>query len=54
MDYSNKMLQLVLLRESNKLTVADKFLSMVVSQHGLPECIMSDYDTHFIITSGMS
>ena len=25
----------------------NKFLSMVVSQHGLPECIMNNYDPHF-------
>ena len=27
--------------------MAEKFLSMVVSQHGLPECNMSDCDSHF-------
>ena len=27
--------------------MADKFLSMVVSQHGLPEYIMSNHDPHF-------
>ena len=27
--------------------MADKLLSMVVSQHRLPECIISDCDPHF-------
>ena len=27
--------------------MADKFLSTVVSQYGLPECIMSDHDCQF-------
>ena len=43
----NKMVQLELLLESDAYIVADKFLSMVVSEHGLPECIMSDCDPHF-------
>ena len=46
-DRFSKMVQLVLLRESDARTVADKFLSMVVSQHGLPECIISDHDPCF-------
>ena len=41
------MVQLVPLQESDTHTIADKFLSMVVSQHGLPECIMSDHDPRF-------
>ena len=43
-DYFSKMVKLVSLQESDKQTVADKFLSIVVSQHGLPNCITSDYD----------
>ena len=35
------------MQESDAQTVADKFLSMVVSQHGLPEYIMSDRDPRF-------
>ena len=41
------MVQLVPLWESDARTVADKFLSTVVSQHGFPECIMSDRDPRF-------
>ena len=43
----SKIVQLVPLWESDAQTIADKFLSMVVSQHGLPECIMSDHDPRF-------
>ena len=43
----SKMVQLVLLWESDEQTIADRFLSTVVSQHGLPECIMSDHDSCF-------
>ena len=46
-DRFSKMVQLVLLWESDAYTIADKFLSMVVSQHRLPECIMSDHDPCF-------
>ena len=46
-DRFSKMVQLVLLQESDARTIADRFLSMVVSQHGLPECIMSNHDLHF-------
>ena len=46
-DRFNKMVQLVSLRESDARTVADKFLSTVVSQHGLPKCITSDHDPCF-------
>ena len=46
-DRFSKMVQLVPLRESDAQTVAEKFLSMVVSQHGLPECITSDCDPRF-------
>ena len=38
------MVQLVLYGEHITQTIADKFLSMVVSQHGLPEYIMSNHD----------
>ena len=44
--FSN-MVQLVPLQESDTRTVAEKFLSTVVSQHGLPEYIMSNHDPHF-------
>ena len=43
----SKIVQLVPLQESDANTIADKFLSMIVSQHGLPECIMGDCDPHF-------
>ena len=43
----NKMVQLVLLWESDAPTAANSFLSMVVSQNGLPECITSNYDPCF-------
>ena len=43
----SKMVQLVLLQESNACTIAYKFISIVVSQHRLPECIMSDHDPRF-------
>ena len=43
----SKIVQLVPLWESDARTVADKFLSMVVSQHGLPECITSNHDPRF-------
>ena len=46
-DRFSKMVQLVPLWESDARTIADKFLSMVVSQHGLPECITSDHDPRF-------
>ena len=46
-DRLSKMVQLVPLQESDAQTITDKFLSTVVSQHGLPECIMSDCDPHF-------
>ena len=42
-----KMVQLVPLQESDACTIADKFLSMVDSQHGLPECITSNCDPCF-------
>ena len=51
----SKMVQLVPLLESDARTIADRFLSMVVSQHELPECITSDHDPHFHVdTSGRS
>ena len=43
-DYFSKMVHLVPLQECDARTVADKFLSMIVSQYGLLECILSDYD----------
>ena len=43
----SKMVQLVPLWKSNAQTIADKFLSTVVSQHGLPEYITSDCDPRF-------
>ena len=46
-DRFSKMVQLVPLWESDTRTVADKFLSMVVSQHGLPECTTSNRDPRF-------
>ena len=46
-DCCSQMVQLVLLQESNTQTMDDKFLSIVVSQHGLPVCIMSDCDPQF-------
>ena len=41
------MVQLVPLWESDAQTIADKFLSMLVSQHGLPEYSTSDHDPCF-------
>ena len=46
-DRFSKVVQLVPLQESDAQTVANKFLSMVVNQHGLPECITSDHDPRF-------
>ena len=46
-DRFSKMVQLVPLWESDIHTIADKFLSTVVTQHRLPECIMSDHNPHF-------
>ena len=46
-DKFSKMVQLVPLWESDVCTIADKFLSTVVTQHGLLECIMSDHDSCF-------
>ena len=42
-----KMVQLVPLQESDECTMADKFLSSMVSQYGLPECIMNYHDPCF-------
>ena len=47
MDRFSKIVQLVPLQESDALTIADIFLSMVVSQHRLPECITSHCDPCF-------
>ena len=46
-DRFSKMVQLVPLQESDACTIANKFLSMVVSQHELPECITSNCDPNF-------
>ena len=46
-DRFSKIVQLVPLQESNACTIADKLLSIVVSQHELPECIISNHETHF-------
>ena len=46
-DRFSKLVQLVPLWDSDVYTIADKFLSTVVSQHRLPECIISDYDPCF-------
>ena len=35
------------LQESDAHTMADKFPSTVVNQHGLPEYIVSDCNSHF-------
>ena len=43
----SKIVQLVPLQESDASTIADKFLSTVLSQHRLPECITSDCDPYF-------
>ena len=43
----SKIVQLVSLQKSDAHTVADNFLSMVVSQHGLPVYIMSNCDPCF-------
>ena len=41
---SKIIVQMLPLQESNIHSIADKVLSMVGSQHGLPEYIMSDCD----------
>ena len=41
------MVQLLPLQEPDPHTIADKFFSMVVSQHRLQEYIISDHDPHF-------
>ena len=46
-DGFGKMVQLVPLQESDTCTIADKFLSIVVSQHGLLEYITNDCDPCF-------
>ena len=46
-SYFNKIVQLVLFQESDKCTMANKFLRIVVSWHGLLGCIISDHDPHF-------
>ena len=46
-DYFIKMVQLVLLQESNAQTMANMFLSTVVSYCGLLDFITSDHDPRF-------
>ena len=46
-DGFSKIVQLVPFQESGACIIADKFLSMVVSQHELPECTTSDHDPLF-------
>ena len=41
------IIQLIPLQESDACNIANKFLSMIVSQHGLPDCTMNDHDPHF-------
>ena len=41
------MVHLVPLQESDAFTIANKFLSIVGSQHGLLECIVSNHDPRF-------
>ena len=48
-DHFCEMVQLVPLQKSDAYTMADRFLSMVVSQHRLLECIMSDHDPRFCV-----
>ena len=43
----SKMTQLVLLQESDAHTIVHKLLRIVVSQHGLLECITSNHDPCF-------
>ena len=43
----SKMVQLILLQKCDIYTIADKFLRMVVSQHGFPELISSNHNPHF-------
>ena len=43
----SKVVQLVLFQESDACTIADKFLIMVVSQHGLLGCITSYHDPRY-------
>ena len=42
-----KMVQLVPLKEYDAQTMANKFLSTVVNQSGLPKCIKIDYHNQF-------
>ena len=53
-NHSSKMVQLVPLQESDARTMADKFLSTVVSQHILLEYSMSNHDPLFVVTFGIS
>ena len=44
-----KLVQLVPFHASKINTMADKFLSIVISQHRLSECIISDCDPCFCV-----
>ena len=46
-DQFSKVIKLVPLQESDAHSMTDKFQSTVASQHGLPQCIISDHDLHF-------
>ena len=46
-NHFSKVVQLVPLQGSDACTMADKFLSTVVSQYGLLKRIISDHDPHF-------
>ena len=42
------MVKLLPFCKSDACTMVGKFLNMVVSQHGLQDCIIIDYDTQFL------
>ena len=46
-DCFSKTVQLVPLCKSDGCTTSEKIFSTVVSQQGIPECIMSDHDPHY-------
>ena len=46
-DHSSKIVHLAPFQESDACTMAEKFLKLMVSQHGLPECITDNHDSHF-------
>ena len=47
LDCFSKIVQLVTIQESNAHTIADKLLSIVVSQYRIPACIISDHEPQF-------